>query len=174
MNRKVVLYIAMSADGYIAKKDGGLEWLSGVEKPGEDYGYSDFINTVDTVIMGRKTYDKVMTFGIDFPHKDRKCYVWSQSRDGSDENVTYYSGALAELIGRLKDENGKDIFIDGGATLVQQLMKDNLIDRYIISLIPVFLGGGIPLFGESGIEKKLALQQVTDFSTGLVQLRYDV
>ena len=171
--RKVVLYIAQSADGYIAKEDGSLDWLNIVEKAGEDYGYANFVETVDTVIMGRKTYDKVLSFGIDFPHKGRKCYVWSASRTGSDENVTYFNSDLKELILKLKNEPGKDIFIDGGAALVTELMKQDLIDRYILSVIPVFIGSGIRLFKDSGNELGLELARCSSFSSGLVQLWYN-
>jgi len=171
--RKVVLYIAQSLDGFIATEDGDLGWLSVVEKPGEDYGYADFVRGVDTVIMGRKTYDKVLTFGIEFPHKGRKCYVWSNSRQGSDENVTYYGGNLKELMTKLKVEPGKDIFVDGGAVLVQELVKHDLIDRYIISTIPVMLGRGIKLFGEGSAALKLLLSRTVSFPTGLVQCWYD-
>lgn len=172
-NRKVVLYIAMSADGYIAKEDGDLGWLSAVEQAGEDYGYHEFVSTVDTVIMGRKTYDKVLSFGIEFPHKGRKCYVWSQSRTGSDENVTYVNGSLSLLIAKLKQTEGKDIFIDGGAELVHQLMKEGLIDRYIISMIPIFIGGGISLFQSGRPEQQLSLMHTKSFTSGLVQLWYE-
>jgi dihydrofolate reductase len=172
--RKVVLYIAMSADGYIAKEDGNLDWLGIVEKPGEDYGYHDFVNTVDTVIMGRKTYDKVLSFGIPFPHMGRKCYVWSQQRTGTDENVTYYNGDLKLLIDELKSQPGKNIFIDGGAELVHELMRQQLIDRYIVSVIPYFTGGGVRLFKGSGKETKLQLVRSTQFPTGLVQLCYEL
>ena len=73
--RKVIVYIAQSLDGFIAKPDGDIQWLSIVEKEGEDYGYNAFVESVDTVFMGRKTYEKVLSFGIEFPHKGRKCYV---------------------------------------------------------------------------------------------------
>src|SRR4051812_24677761 len=93
--RLVILYIAMSVDGYIAGENGDISWLSTVEIPGEDYGYGEFIKTVDTVIMGRKTYEKVLSFGIGFPHADKKCYVISRERKGVEENVTFYNGSLA-------------------------------------------------------------------------------
>jgi len=171
--RKVVLYIAISADGYIAKEDGNLDWLNVVDKPGEDYGYQDFVNTVDTVIMGRKTYDKVLSFGIPFPHSGRQCIVWSQQRTGTDDNVTYYNGNIKNLIEELKSLPGKNIFIDGGAALVQELMRYQLIDRYIISVIPYFTGGGIRLF-DGGEETKLQLVRCVQFPTGLVQLWYEL
>ena len=152
-----ILYIAMSLDGYIAKEDGDINWLSIVENPTEDYGYSKFISTVSTVIMGRKTYDKVLSFGIEFPHKDKKCYVISHQKTGKDNNVEFYNGSIADLINKLKNTTDKNIFIDGGAEHVFELMKQNLIDKYIISIIPIFLGNGISLFKSGRPEKVLRL-----------------
>ena len=170
--REVILYIAMSLDGYIAKEDGDIGWLLEVEIPDEDYGYKDFVSTVDTVIMGRKTYDKVLSFGIEFPHKGRKCYVISKSRTGSDENVDYLNGDLRDLIASLKSEEGKDIFIDGGAETVFELMKNKLINKYVISIIPVMLGSGISLFKNGRPEEKLKFIESKTYQSGLVQLWY--
>lgn len=173
MSRKVVLYIAMSLDGFIAKENDDIAFLSIVEQTGEDYGYQDFINNIDTVIMGRRTYQKVLTFGIDFPHKGRKCYVISRTLTGKDENVEYYGGDLTALIKSLKQADGKDIFVDGGAELVCELMKLNLIDKYIVSVIPYFLGKGIRLFINGITEHRLKLNRCTTFPSGLVQLWYE-
>ena len=172
--RKLVLYIAMSLDGYIAGPDDDISWLSSVERPGEDYGYSEFIKTVDTVIMGRRTYDKVLSFGIDFPHASRKCYVLSRSKTGSDENVEFYGGNVADLIAKIRQEEGKDIYCDGGSEVVYELMKKDLIDRYIISIIPVFVGNGTPLFKEGRSFRELKLINTKSYPSGLVQLRYEV
>ena len=171
-DRKVILYIAMSLDGYIARENGDISWLSVVEKTGEDYGYSKFIESIDTVIMGRKTYEKVMSFGIEFPHKDKKCYVISRAKTGIDENVEYYSGSFEELITTLKKKDGKNIFVDGGAEIVNELMKINRLDEFVISIVPIFLGNGIRLFKDGRHEQNLKLIDSTKFSTGLVQLWY--
>ncbi len=80
MKRKVILYIAMSLDGYIAKQDDNIDFLSIVESPGEDYGYAEFLNNIDTIIWGRRTFDKVLSFGNGVPHKDKKVYVISKTR----------------------------------------------------------------------------------------------
>ena len=171
--RKVVLYIATSLDGYIAGENDDLSFLSMVEKLGEDYGYNDFIKTVDTVIMGRKTYDKVLSFGIDFPHRDKKCYVLSRTRKGADENVEFFNGDISVLIHSIRKTDGKDVFIDGGAELVFELMKQDLIDRYIISIIPVMLGNGTPLFKPGRPQQNLKLIDSKIFPSGLAQLWYD-
>jgi dihydrofolate reductase len=173
MDRKVIVFIAMSADGFIAGPDDDLSWLSVVETPGEDYGYGDFIQTVDTVIMGRKTYDKVLTFGTGFPHKERKCFVVTRTRAGKDENVEYYNGQLPHLIALLQSQEGKHIFCDGGSEVISELMNHDLIDRFIISIIPVFLGSGTLLFRNGRTRQNLRLQQSTTFPSGLIQISYD-
>ena len=170
--RKVVLYIAMSLDGYIARNNGDIDWLDTVEEPNQDYGYADFISTIDTVIMGRKTYDKVFSFGIPFPHQDKNCYVITRQPKPNLDNIIFYTGSLESLINNLKTKPGKNIFIDGGAEIVNELMKSDLIDAYIISIIPVMIGSGISLFQAERPEMKLLLKDTIKFNSGLVQLHY--
>lgn len=172
-NRLVILYIATTLDGFIAKENDDISFLSVVESPGEDYGYSDFIKTVDTVIMGRRTYDKVLTFGGEFPHPDKKYYVISHTKKGKDNNVEFYNGNIGELIANIRKAEGKNIFIDGGAQVVFELMKEKLIDKYIISIIPHLLGSGIKLFKSDCTEQKLKLIRSITFPSGLVQLWYE-
>ncbi len=174
MSRKVVLYIAMSIDGFIAAEGDNIDFLSMVEVPGEDYGYSDFQQQVDTLIWGRRTYDKVMSFDIPFPHTDKRCIVLSRSRSGKDENVEFYGGALPDLITELTSSEGKDIYCDGGGEVVFELLSAGLIDRMIISVIPHLVGSGIRLFKEGRPEEKLKLTRSLTFPSGLVQLWYDV
>lgn len=171
--RKVVLYIAMSMDGFIARDNGDIDWLSVVEAPNQDYGYARFIEDIDTVILGRKTYDKVLTFGIEFPHKDKTCYVITRRAKPSTENIIFYNESLEDLITQLKSKKGKNIFVDGGAEIVNELMKQDLIDTYVISIIPVFIGSGISLFKPTRPEIRLKLIQSLQFNTGLVQLHYE-
>jgi len=172
MNRKVILYIATSLDGYIAKPNDDLSFLSIVEKAGEDYGYSEFIKSVDTVILGRKTYDWVMTQVAEFPHADKKTYVITRSQRQAIGKTQFYSGNLKNLILKLKEEPGKDIFIDGGAEIVNELLKENLIDEFIISLIPILVGNGVRLFKDDRPEQQLNLISTKQFEKGLTQLHY--
>ncbi len=172
MERKLILYIAMSLDGYIARPDGDIDWLSSVERPGEDYGYANFVHTVDTVIMGRKTYDKVLSFGIEFPHKDKPCYIITRQERPAEGNIVFYSGSLPDLVARLKSLPGGNIYCDGGAELVTALRRADLIDTYVISIIPVLLGDGIRLFPDENPEQKLQLVDCKSFESGLVQVRY--
>jgi dihydrofolate reductase len=173
MHRPVILHIAMSLDGYIAKDEDNLDFLSVVDTPGEDYGYTDFQKNVDTLIWGRKTYDKVLSFGIDFPHKDKKCYVLSKSRSGRDENVEFYNGDVKELIAELRQSEGKSIYCDGGGQVVAELLKHALIDRLIISIIPHLVGTGVRLFQDNLPEQALKLTRSVTYPSGLVQVWYE-
>jgi len=171
--RKVILYIAMSLDGFIAKPDDDISFLAQVEQEGEDYGYSAFTETVDTIILGRKTYDKILSMGFELPYYgDREVYVLTRSHKPGSGTIHFYSGNLTELIFRLKNQDGKHIYCDGGAETVHQFLKDDLFDELIISIIPVLLGDGIRLFGQSFPEQKLQLVSSKSFKKGLVQLHY--
>ncbi|MFN8209412.1 MAG: dihydrofolate reductase family protein [Bacteroidales bacterium] len=170
--RSVILFIAMSLDGFIAKTDGDISFLSLVEKEGEDYGYSSFNERVDTVIIGRNTYDKVLSMGFDYPHNDKEVFIITRGKPEKAGNFKSYSGPLNALIGELKSKPGRDIYCDGGSILVNELLKDNLIDELIISVIPVLLGEGIALFQGGRPEMKLKLIDCKSFETGLVQLHY--
>lgn len=172
MNRKVILYIACSLDGYIAKPNDDLSFLSLVEEKGEDYGYAEFIKTVDTVILGRKTYDWITAHVPDFVHEDKITYVITRTAKPANGNTKFYNGNLKELVLNLKNENGKSIFIDGGAEVVHALLKENLIDEFIISVIPIFLGEGTRLFKDGRPELNLQLVSSQQFKKGLVQLHY--
>ena len=172
MNRKVILYIAMSLDGYIATKNENLDFLSLVEQEGEDYGYADFIKTVDTVIVGRKTYDKVLSMGFDFPHADKKSYIITRTPKPTIGNIQFYTENLEALILKLKEKDGQNIFVDGGAEIVNLMMKDNLIDVFCVSIIPVLLGDGISLFQDNRPELQLKFVRSETFKSGLVQIWY--
>jgi dihydrofolate reductase len=172
MTRKVILYIATSLDGYIAKPNDDLGFLSIVEQDGQDYGYADFVKTVDTVIVGRKTYDKVISMGFDFPHADKDAYIMTRTPRPNIGSIKFYSESLKSLVDRLKSESGKNIFCDGGAEIVNELLKDNLIDEFIISVIPVLVGNGTKLFKDGRPEQKLELVSVKSFDKGLIQMHY--
>jgi len=162
----------MSLDGYIAKPNDDLSFLSIVEKEGEDYGYADFVSTVDTVILGRKTYDWIMKQVGEFPHADKKTYIITRKARPTIGKIVFYTGDLTNLVRKLKSENGKNIFCDGGAELVNELLKNDLLDAIIISVIPVLVGNGTRLFKDGRPEQKLKLVNVKTFNTGLTQLHY--
>lgn len=170
--RKIILYIAISLDGYIAKPNDDLSFLSIVQKDGEDYGYAEFIKTVDTVILGRKTYDWVMRQVSEFPHADKNTFVITRTVRPNIGNTIFYTGKLKDLISALKIGQGKNIFIDGGAEIVNEILKEKLIDEFIISIIPILVGGGTRLFESGRPEQILELISIKQFSKGLVQLHY--
>jgi dihydrofolate reductase len=170
--RKLVLYISMSLDGYIADKNDDLGFLSAVEQEGEDYGYYNFIKSVDAVIIGRKTFDKVISMGYDYPHTDKDVYIITRTEKPPVGSFKYYSGNLTELVKELKSQPGKNIYCDGGAEIVNELLQHNLVDEFIISVIPVLLGDGVKLFRDERPEQKLKLISSKSFEKGLVQLHY--
>lgn len=172
MNRRAILYIATSIDGYIAKPGDNLDFLSIVEAEGEDYGYHDFLATIDTVILGRRTYDWVMEKINEFPHKDKQTFVISRTPKEPEGSIQFYTGDLRSLLASLRQQDGKHIFIDGGAMLVNALLQEDLIDEIILSIVPVLLGDGIRLFGDGRPEQRFELLSSVSFESGLVQLHY--
>lgn len=170
--RKVQLYIAASLDGYIAGPGGDMSYLDIVAAEGEDYGYSEFISDVDTVIMGRKTYEWVMTQVEELPHADKKTYIITRSSRPPEGKTEFYNGSLTGLVTRLKSTDGKNIFVDGGAEIVNQLLAAGLIDEIFISVIPVLLAGGTRLFNDGIPHTKLDYISSRHFDSGLVQLNY--
>lgn len=168
-----MLYIAMSVDGYIAKHDGNLDFLAKVENPDEDYGYSNILHQIDTVIWGRKTFDKVLTFGNELPYQDKNVFVISKSRSGTHGHAVYRNDVV-ELIRELKMKEGLDIYCDGGGEIVFELLRHKMLDRIIISVIPYLLGDGVRLFKDGRPEQDLKLTQTVSFPSGLVQLHYSL
>jgi dihydrofolate reductase len=167
--RKIILYIATSLDGYIARENGDIDWLFS----DQDYGYTDFLKSVDTLILGNRTYKQALTFG-EFPYKDKICYVFSKTIKGKNEYVTFINGDFLNFIEKLRNEEGKDIWLVGGTRTIDIFTKNNLIDEFIISIHPIILGKGIELFKQNNIESKLVLKDSVNFSSGLVQLHYEL
>lgn len=173
--RTLSIYIASSLDGYIAKPDDDLGFLKLVEKEGEDYGYAEFTATIDTLIIGRKTYDWVSR-EIGTTHYDngeRDVYVITRTERPDLGRTKFYTGNLATLVQKLKSEKGKNIYCDGGAEVITALLKEDLIDIFIISMVPILLGAGTRLFKDGRPEQMLELVGVKSFATGLVQLHYN-
>lgn len=170
--RKTVLYIACSLDGYIAGENDNLDFLDAVQTEGEDYGYSDFYKQTDTVIMGRRTYAKVLGFGIPYPHAGKTSYIMTRQSFPAEAGIVFCDTPLKNLITELKKENGGHIFIDGGSELLHGLLQESLVDELIISIIPVLLGKGIPLFKPGRPAEKLELISSKAFASGLVQVHY--
>lgn len=170
--RRLFVYIATSLDGYIARPNEDLDWLNMVEMPGEDYGYGAFIDQIDTVILGRRTYEKVLGMGVGFPHQNKEVYVITRTQRPSEGNIHFYGGDLRQLLDSIRQKDGRHIFCDGGAEVIHQLMQAGLVDEWIISYIPIFLGTGIRLFQDGRPETLLELVESRSFPSGLVQVHY--
>lgn len=170
--RKVVLFTASSLDGYIATKDHHLDWLFQVEGEG-DNGIAEFMNSVDTVIMGRTTYDWVMAHAEEFPYKDKECYVFSRTAKTDTEFVSFIHEDVGEFCRRLKRKSGKNIWIAGGGELLDDFLKEKLVDEIIVTIAPVLLGNGIPLFKQNDFQTSLKLSRINRFNQ-FVELRYEV
>lgn len=171
--RNLVLYIATSLDGYIAKENHSLEWLFKSEGEG-DNGYTEFYETIDTVLIGRKTYEQILILDDgNFPYKDEKCYVFSKSISGKNQHVDFVNADIVSFTNELKKQKGKDIWIVGGGDLLQGFLKENLVDEIIITIAPTIIGKGIPLFQEVDIEidySLVDLKRIGEFA----QLRYEL
>ena len=172
--RKLSLFIATSLDGYIAKPNNDLSFLKLVEKEGEDYGYTEFTSTIDTIILGRKTFDWVAgEIGTShYDNGERDVYVITRTERANVGKIKFYTGSPAELVRQLKSESGKNIYCDGGAELITELLRNDLIDEFIISVIPVLVGNGTRLFKDGRPEQQLELVNTKTFDTGLTQLHY--
>jgi dihydrofolate reductase len=171
-------FIATSLDGFIAREDGGLDWLPIGETGSEDgdFGYGEFIATVDALVMGRNTYDAVLEFE-NWPYGETNVVVvTSRPGDpppGHESTVEFVSGEPAEVAARLAERGVEHAYVDGGKT-IQHWMDAGLIQRLIITRVPVLLGTGIPLFGPLPHDIKLEHVSTRDYSNGLVQSEYRV
>lgn len=172
--RRLILYIAQSLDGKIARLNGDVDWLdqfNAVEN--EDYGYAAFLETVDTTLMGNRTYEKVLTFGIDFPYADKENYVFTRQKGKQDtEYVKFIGDDIAAFVAGIKQEEGKNIWLIGGSEINTVLFNAGLIDELRLFTMPVTLGEGIPLFAEGVTEKSLKLVEVSTYAVGIICKKY--
>ncbi|SDC55632.1 dihydrofolate reductase family protein [Shouchella lonarensis] len=179
MSRKVILYIATSVDGFIADKEGEIDWLTQYgdqEAVSADDSYVNLYHRIDTVLMGRKTYDQVVDelmpeLGADYFYADKTNYVMTSRTAEPRENVRFVKEDVVRFVEGLKSEVGKDIWLIGGSSLVNPLNEAGLIDEYQITLIPVLLGEGMPLFTNGTAQTNLKSEKVYERG-GLVYLTY--
>ena len=170
MKRKVILYISQSLDGFIADSKGNVDWILGNnENYDSDYGYEIFIKDIDTVILGANTYKQVKNeLSPDkWVYENLQSYVLTNERIEDTTNIKYVNMNIKELINRLQQENGKNIWICGGANLVNQCVTEDLIDEYQITTVPVILGNGIRLFEKNNKNIKIELKDTKE-ENGLI------
>ena len=175
MDRRNYVFIAKSLDGYIADKDGGIEWLYAVTNPNnEDAGYNDFISKIDAIVMGSTTFKKVLSFGVEWPYKVPVIVVSNsikQIPEGYSDKIEITSGTPQEILKFAHDRGYKNLYIDGGQ-IIQNFLQENLIDEICITTTPVLLGGGISLFGELNKMKVLKHIKTKVYLGEMVQSTY--
>lgn len=175
---KASVFIATSLDGFIARENGELDWLPvpGEDGTSEDYGYKEFIDSVDLLVMGRHTYEKALTFGK-WPYENSSVIVLSSRPvripESIEQAVESMSGSPSDLIGRLAERGARHLYVDGGRT-IQSFLDEGLIQQLIITRVPVLIGSGIPLFGPLKRDIQLRHVETRHFDDGLVQSKYDV
>lgn len=169
--RRFRAYLAASLDGYIADAEGGVDWLTPFAET--DSGYRGFFEAVDTVVMGRRTYDRVRAQGP-WPYTGKRAVVLSREElpAAGKTKVERFTGDADELADGLAAEKGKDIWIVGGAQVVEQFLVADRLHRLEVFLAPLLLGGGIPLFPPSGRRLPLTLEANHSFANGVVKLVY--
>ena len=172
--RNVIVHIATSADGYIARPDGDLEWLTSRPAPEGFYGMNAFMRSIDTKLLGRKTYEASLRLGAKFDSKDRTIVFSRHAPPAAPAGVEFVSGAIGPFVSRLREQPGKDIWLMGGGELIASFLDEHAIDEFVISVVPVFIGDGIPLIARRHRHVPLDLQSVERFEDGLVQLHYRV
>lgn len=171
--RKIVLFIAQSLDGYIATKEDSLDWLFKVEGEG-DNGYSEFYETVDTILIGKRTYDWIMEQEKgQFPYLNNDCYVFSRSPFDDTNEVKFVNEDIVNFTKDLKKEEGENIWIVGGGDILHTFLMEKLVDELIVTVAPTIIGEGIPLFKAGNYQLDLTFVGTRTFNQ-FVELHYTV
>jgi len=162
------VFIATTLDGFIARPDGQLDFLSVVEREGEDYGYSKFFDSVDTLVIGRKTYETALSFPS-WPYGGKRVVVMTTKERVPKYDETFFSGTATDLAASLRDR--KRVYVDGG-TVIRQFLAEKILTDVTLSILPIMIGSGTRLFGELTSDVNLTLVDSQVFPSGLVQLEY--
>ncbi|MDA3818024.1 MAG: dihydrofolate reductase family protein [Prolixibacteraceae bacterium] len=175
MERKNKVFIAASLDGYIADKNGGLEWLNSISNPDNiDMGYAHFMNDIDAIVMGRVTFETVCDFDVDWPY-NKPVFVLSRTlkkvKEEYKSKAELMSGSPEEILDVVNQRGFYNLYVDGGRT-IQNFLKKDLIDELIITTIPILLGGGSRLFSDLPEELEFELVDSEVFLNQIVQNHY--
>lgn len=169
---KISIFIAMSIDGYIARKDGDIDWLEYGHQGAEDYGFKEFINSIDVLVLGKNTYEVVSSFD-QWPYEGKRVIVLSNTLSEVRKEAELFRGQINDLTSKLYSEGIQHIWVDGGVT-VSKFLEAGLVDNLTISIIAMILGEGIPLFSIMNKEHKCRLLSTQSYPSGLVQLKYEI
>lgn len=175
---KCSVFIAASLDGFIARENGGLDWLTGNEKKkkNEDYGYKEFYDSIDTLVLGRKTFETALTFE-EWPYAGKKVVVLSSGSPKIPErlsaDIAIMSGTPHDLVRQLHEKGARHLYVDGGRT-IQGFLSAGLIQEMTITRIPVLIGACIPLFGKLDHDIKLVHIRTKTYENGFVQSKYGI
>lgn len=166
--RRVIYFVAMSLDGYLARPDGGIDWLL----HDQDYGFSEFFGSIDTVLLGRKTYDLARSFE-EYPYSTKENYIFSRSL-GACAHGTVVEEPIAQFVGHLLAMPGQDIWLVGGGELAGAFFAEQAVDDLIVFVHPILIGSGRSLAASLPEDVRLRLTGSEEFSSGLVKLAYSV
>jgi len=171
--RKIILYIATSVDGYIARLSGDLSWLP--VPAAEDHDYRDFYSSIHTLLIGHKTYEKALATFEEYPYFDKETFVFARSGVSHlAPTVNRVTGDAIKFVQTLKRKEGGDIWLVGGAQLIRSLFDAKLVDELRLFLIPALLGDGIPLFLKTEHAHRLSLNEIKSHPDGVAELRYTI
>ena len=165
----IKFYTAASLDGYIARKDGSIDWLCGGNDSMEDYGR--FFATVDCLVMGRSTYEAILGFG-QWPYSGKPCYVMTHIPPENNPHRVQFVSEGVEAFLKTTEKKANTIWLVGGANLTGEFLGHGLIDEFSIFFMPILLGDGIPLFPRNSIERSLVLKAVTRMENDCIKLTY--
>lgn len=166
--RKVIGGLGISLDGYIARLDGSVDFLF---MP-KDYSMGPFLKTVDTLVLGRKTYDDALKMGGSF-NSATKNYVFSKSQPpGERNNLIFTSDSPGAVIAEIRRKPGKNIWLMGGGVLIRDFLKEDLVDELYLGVVPTLIGEGIPLFPRGFPQREFDLIESKSYSQGLISLLY--
>ena len=174
--RRIILYIATSLNGKIARADGSVKWLESMPNPDQnDYGYNDFLKSIDTTIMGYNTYQQILDWGIDFPYREKKNFVLTRKKQPVfSEYVEFINSDPIKKLREIKVQNGKNIWLIGGAEVNTLLFNANLIDEIRLFIMPIVIPDGIELLAQMPEQKYLELLENKSYSSGAIELQYRV
>lgn len=171
--KKIKLYTAVSLDGCIARMYGDLDWMSGYPNPEKtDYGYQAFFESVDTIIIDESFYLNILSMDIIWPYKYKPVYVVTPYPSDDNDKVHFISENTVENIHKLREEEGKDIWLACGGKLLTTLLNQDMIDEMIINRFPVVLGSSIPLFPDNPKESKWKVKNSVSYQNGITQTTY--